>query len=220
MIINKSVVTLSNETLAKYAKAEPATIGHFRQFGFNTVSLQVSVPGRISIGRAVTLRIPSMDSVLCHKVAELMGPGDILMIDRAGDQQYACLGGGVAYSLKVKNVEAVILDGAATDIGEIQEMDLVVYYRRLSAITTRLLGTDGEINTTVNCCGATVNPGDIVVADQNGFVVLPPSEAEGELQRALEYQEGEKTLFTRLKAGDPMSEIFQAGELIRKAMSK
>lgn len=220
MIINPSKVTLSNETLRRYAGAEPATIGHFRSFGFNTKALQTSMPGSLSIGRAVTLRIPSMDSTLCHKIAEFVGPGDILMIDRAGDEHYACLGGVVAWSLKVRGVEAVILDGAATDIRELREMNLIVYYRRLSAITTRLFGTDGEINTTINCCGTIVNPGDIVVADENGFVVLPPEEAEEVMQKALDIQATEPGKRKQLEEGVAMSTLSRAGELIRAKLGQ
>jgi regulator of RNase E activity RraA len=220
MIVNPSVMTLSNETLKRYAQAEPATIGHFLNFGFNTKPLQASKPGALSLGRAVTLRIPSMDSTLCHKVAELAGPGDILLIDRAGDEQYACLGGVVAYSLKVRGLEAVILDGAATDIREIREMDLIVSYRRLSAITTRLLGVDGEINTTIDCCGAVVHPGDIVVADENGFVVLPPDKAEDILKKAIEIQGTEPAKRKSLEEGVAMSSLSRAGELIRAKMEQ
>ena len=84
-------------------------------------------------------------------------------------------GDDITLSLRVE--DGVIVDGAATDIEEIREMGLVVLYRRLSAITSCLDGAAAEINTTVSCCGVTVTPGDIIVADENGFVTLPADEA-------------------------------------------
>lgn len=60
-----------------------------------------------------------------HKVTEMVGSGDILMIDRAGDMRYAALGGVVSHALRVRKVEAVIMDGAVTDINEIREMGLL-----------------------------------------------------------------------------------------------
>ena len=215
MIINESVKTLSNEVLQKYAVVDPATIGHTRHFGFSCAEFKTSIPGAKAIGRAVTLRIPSMDSTLCHKAPEFIGKGDILVIDRAGEMNYACLGGMVAYAMKLTGVEAVILDGAATDIQEIREMGLLVFYRRLSAITTRVLGNDGELNTTVNCGGAVVNPGDIIVADENGFVALPPEEAESILRAAFERQATEPEKQAMMRSGKKLADISKANELIK-----
>ncbi len=220
MIINPNVVTLSNESLKTLKNAEPATIGHFRNFNFSTAALFSSIPDKGAIGRAVTVKLASNDSTLLHKVTEMVGPGDILLIDRVGDQQYAALGGVVSYALKVRNVEAVIVDGAATDITEIREMGLLVFYRRLSAITTRLFGLDGEINTTINCCGAVVNPGDIVLVDENGFVVLPPDEAESICKKAIEIQGTEPGKKEKLKAGECMANISRAGALIEAYFEK
>ena len=220
MIIKDSVKTLSNETLKKYRAVDPATIGHIYHFGFPSVEFRTSIPGARAIGRAVTLRVPSMDSTLCHKVPEYLGPGDILLIDRAGEMNYACLGGMVAYAMKLTGVEAVILDGAATDIQEIRDYELLLYYRRLSAITTRVLGTDGEINTTINCGGTVVNPGDIIVADENGFVALPANGAEAVLQAALERQATEPGKQEELRAGKRLADISKAGELIRAKLGQ
>ena len=221
MIINKNVVTLSNEELATCKEAEPATIGHFHNFGFNTAPFFVSLTGKRGIGRAVTVKIPSLDSTVLHKVTEMVGPGDILMIDRAGDQQYAALGGLVSYALKVRGVEAVIIDGAVTDIDEIRQMGLLVFYRRLSAITTRLCGTDGEINTTISCYGVVVHPGDIVIADENGFVVLDPSEVKSICHEAVEkHQKGEPGIRAKLDAGACMADLTMANAMIAQAMKK
>lgn len=221
MIINKNVMTLSNEELAVCLDAEPATIGHFHNFGFNTVPFFSSIPKKRVIGRAITVKIPSLDSTVLHKVTEMVGPGDILMIDRAGDQQYAALGGLVSYALKVRKVEAVIIDGAATDIDEIREMGLLVFYRRLSAITTRLAGTDGEINTTISCGGVVVNPGDIVLADENGFVVMPPDEAKALCTEAVEkHQNGEPGIRAKLDAGACMADLTRANQIIAKVMER
>ena len=149
-----------------------------------------------------------------HKVTEMVGSGDILMIDRAGDMRYAALGGVVSHALRVRKVEAVIMDGAVTDINEIREMGLLVFYRRLAPITTRLFGLDGEINTIINCCGAVVTPGDIVLADENGFVVLPPNEAEAICKKAISIQETEPSKVKKLEEGVHMASISRSQELI------
>ena len=221
IIINPSVVTLSNEQLAAYKGVEPATIGHFRSFGFSTVDLHVTKPVARVIGRAVTLRIPSMDSTLCHKIPEFIGPGDVLMVDRAGDLQYAPIGGGVAYAIAHSRPEAVILDGAMTDVAEVEELDTPFFYRRLSAITTRRLGSDGEINTPISCCGVPVNPGDIVVADRNGFVVLPPAEPPAACEEALRRQKREQeNLRPWIDSGKTLAQMSGTDDLLAKDLGK
>jgi regulator of RNase E activity RraA len=145
---------------------------------------------------------------------------DILVIDRAGEMNYACLGGVVARALILTGAEAVILDGAATDIQAIRSDGLKLFYRRLSPITTRILGQDGEINTTVNCGGTVVHPGDIVVVDENGFVALRPESAEEVLNAALDFQRAEGEKMGLLKKGTPLADISKAGEYIRAKLGK
>lgn len=220
MIINPHVITLSNEELATIKDAEPATIGHFRNFGFNTEPLFISLPGKKFTGRAMTVKLASNDSTLLHKVTEMVGPGDVLVIDRTGDYQYAALGGVVSWALHVSGVEGVIVDGAVTDIEEIREMGLAVLYRRLSAITTRLFGLDGEINTPVSCCGVMINPGDIIIADENGFVALPASEAMAVCKKAIEIQNAEHDKKDRIAKGEHMADVTHAGTLIKEYFKK
>ena len=220
MIINPNVVTLTNEELAQLKAAEPATIGHMRNFGFNTEHMFISFEGARFMGRAVTVKLASNDSTLLHKVTEMVGPGDVLVVDRAGEMQYAALGGVVAWALHVSGVEGVIIDGAVTDIAEIREMRLPVMYRRLSAITTRLFGIDGEINTTVSCCGVIVNPGDIILADENGFVALKPDEAVGLCKTAIAKQEAEPARKEQIAKGAHMAALSRADALIREYFEK
>lgn len=220
MIINPNVITLTNEELASLQAVEPATIGHVRNFGFNIEPLFISLPGKRFIGRAVTVKLAANDSTLLHKVTEMVGPGDVLVVDRAGDMQYAALGGVVAWALHVRGVEGVIIDGAVTDIAEIREMGLPVLYRRLSAITTRLFGIDGEINTTVTCCGVTVNPGDIIVADENGFVALPPTDAVATCKEAIKKQNAEPLKKEQIAKGAHMAALSRADALIKAYFEK
>ena len=86
--------------------------------------------------------------------------------------------------------------------------------------TPRLFGLDGEINTTVSCCGVTVNPGDIVVADENGFVVLSPDEALAVCKKAIEIQNAEPSKKERIAHGEHMADVTRAGALIKEYFAK
>ncbi len=107
-----------------------------------------------------------------------------------------------------------IVDGPATDVDEIEELRFPLYSRGLSAITTKLLGLGGEINTVVQCGSVAVEPGDLIVADRNGIVVLKPNEAEEVAAKALAMQEAEKSFAQELRDGKSLSSLSGANKMI------
>jgi len=137
-----------------------------------------------------------------------------VVVDRCGDTLHACWGGVVTLAARLKGVAGAVIDGPATDADEIKEIGLPVYCRGISAITTKLLGLAGEINTAVQCGGVSVQPGDLILADANGVLVLRPSEAAAVAQEALARQESEKKLLAGLKAGKDLPALTRANSLI------
>jgi len=105
-------------------------------------------------------------------------PGDIVVVDRMGDQRHACWGGGVTIAAKAAGALAGVVDGPCTDLSEIQESDFPVWSRGISPITTRLYNLGGGLNIPVSCGGVPVLPGDVVLADESGVLVLRRDEAE------------------------------------------
>ncbi len=93
-------------------------------------------------------------------------------------------------------------------------MNFPLYYKGLTALTTKLLGYGGEINTVIQCGGMVVEPGDLIVAHSNGILVLDPKIAMPLGERALSMQEQEKELIARLEAGEYLPQIMGADSLI------
>jgi regulator of RNase E activity RraA len=205
--------------LEKLGRAETATIGHIRQQGFADRRIQAVIPGRRIAGTAVTLAIPGQDSALLHHVLGLLRPGDVLVIDRLGDDTYACLGGGVAVAAKASGATAAIVDGPCTDFSEIRQEDFPVWCRGAAPVTTRLYAIGGAFNTPINCGGATVHPGDAVLADESGVLFLPPAEAEGLADWALAKAAGEPKTHARLRAGEKLGDISGASTLVLQKLS-
>lgn len=216
MIINPNVKSLSDDTVQRFIEVEPATVGHFCNFGFVNQEYKTSLENVRLAGRAVTLKIPSLDSTLCHKVIEMAGPGDVIVVDRCGDSKHACWGAAVTVAAKAAGINGAIVDGAVTDILDIKREQFHVFYQRLSALTTKLLGIDGEINTPVNFGGVTVNPGDLVLADVNGIVIIPPKDAELILEKALFEQHKEIGQFQKLREGMPLAALSGANRFLEK----
>ncbi|MBA7523604.1 4-carboxy-4-hydroxy-2-oxoadipate aldolase [subsurface metagenome] len=215
MIINKKVEKINKDIIERYKEVEPATIGHFRNFGFMSSALKPIFDEIKLVGTAVTLRIPSMDSTLCHKILEIADEGNIIVVDRCGDSEYACWGGGVTLAARQRHISGAIIDGAITDIIEIKKEKFPIYYRSVSALTTKLLGIDGEINTTIQCGGVVVNPGDLILGDANGVVVISPKDAEFILKKALKMQKDEEKLVEKIKEGEMLAHLSGADDLIK-----
>lgn len=201
-------------------RVETATIGHVLHSGFVDPAIRAVLPDKRVAGTAVTLRIPGPDSTLLHHVLSLVRPGDFLVIDRAGDTRHACWGGVVTNAGKVAGVVGGVIDGPATDFSEVRLCEMPLWCRGPSSITTKLLGLEGAFNVPVTVGGQTVSPGDAVLADESGVVILRREEAEAIARRALDMQEREITLLERIYKGEKLADISGATRMVEAAMER
>lgn len=206
--------------LAQLEQVETATLGHMRLTGFadrNIQALAADQPRRAGV--AVTLALPSMCSTLMHYAVSHLRPGDMLVVDRLGDDRHACLGGAVARAAKLAGAVGVVIDGPVTDSSEVLEEGLPVWCRGVSALTTRRLGLGGTFNRPISCGNAPVLAGDIVLADGSGVVFLPPGEAGGEAEAAIARQGRVDRTMTRLQEGERLGAITGVVEEIEQLVS-
>jgi regulator of RNase E activity RraA len=211
---------LDAKLVAKLEKAEPATIGHFRNSGFMDPAIRAMQPDLRIAGPAVTVRAPGMDGTIVGYALGQVRRGDVLVIDRAGDHRHAAFGGLVAYACKVAGLAGVIIDGVATDIGEVRKYGVPLWCRGLSAVTTKRIGLAGEFCVPVSCGGVAVHPGDVIIADECGIVVLDRAEAEAAAERAISMQEAETKSRARLDAGEKLPDISGATKVLQEALAK
>lgn len=193
---------LDKNALLRLQAAEPATVGHFREHGFVHRGIKAITSVARTVGTAVTVKAYGMDGAVLHHALGQLRPGDFLVIDRAGDDAIACIGGASALAAAMRGAVGIIVDGCVTDIEELREIGLPIWARGLSARTTRSDGLRGTFCRPVECGGITVQPGDAVLADENGILVLPPDEMDAAATRAVLMQEQEKTTLARLRTGD------------------
>lgn len=100
-----------------------------------------------------------------------------------------------------------VIDGFVTDRSTIPDAGFPVWCRGRSPITTKPRGIGGDINVTIHCGGVSVHPGDMVLADESGVVVLNPSEDQAHIDRAPRMREDELVILDRLRAGETLAEI-------------
>ena len=171
--------TIPAHVIEGFKAIPPPTIGHARLSGFMDSGIKPLYRlGEVVVGRAVTAKLTPGDVTYTRPAIEALGPGDFLVMDLGGDQRVAAGGEMTSLAAQVRGAVGVIIDGLCTDLLEISEARMPTWSRGMSALVGRRLDHHGGINVPIQCGGVLVNPGDLVVADDNGIVVITPAEAE------------------------------------------
>jgi len=137
--------------------------------------------GRIA-GPAFTVRTARHDNLMVHAAIYRAEPGDVIVVE-AGDDAMAVAGGNVCAIAQKRGVAGFVIDGVIRDIGESRAKGFPLFARGRSPIPGAKEGP-GEINHTIRCGGVVVHPGDVVIADDEGIVVVPLAMAEEVLKKA------------------------------------
>jgi len=190
MRIEPRVQGVTPELLELYREVSPSTIGHLTDFGFLKGLRPLFRPIRL-LGNAVTVRIPHIDATAIRHALELAEPGDVLVVDMSGDDQRACWGEFRTYAALRKKLAGAIVSGCVSDVRALSALGFPVYSTGVSALTTRSLELEGEVNVPISVCGASVNPGDLIVGDDDGVFAVDPRQAERFGLAALEKQRKE-----------------------------
>ncbi len=151
-------------------------------------------------GSAVTVFSHPGDNWMIHVAAEVVQPGDVLIVACSSENTDGAFGELLATSLKARGAKGVILDVGCRDAAEISEMKFPVWSRAISAKGT-VKATVGSVNVPVVCAGAQVMPGDVVVADDDGVVIVPRKNAARVAQAGLEREAKEAANREKLRSG-------------------
>lgn len=216
--IHQPAQQLSSDLIAMMAQTETATIGHILHHGFCASAIAPVIANKHIAGTAFTVRIAGADSATLHYALTMVRPGDVLVIDRCGDESHACWGGVVACAAKYAGVAAAVIDGKATDFAEIRTQDMPVWCRGTSSKTTKFIGLGGALNVPVSVGGVTVMPGDGIICDNNGVVVLKPDEIEPVCTQAIAMQDNEASVLARIRAGERLADISGATAMVEASL--
>jgi RraA family protein len=152
-------------------------------------------------GPACTVKVFPGDNLMVHKSLDIAQPGDIVVVDAGGSPMNAVLGDLISTKARHRGIAGFVVDGLIRDLPDIMELDFPVFARGTTPIGPLHRGP-GEINYPICCGGVVVNPGDIVVGDAAGVVVVPREIAEELLQRAQSHKEANAAYFASVRRGD------------------
>lgn len=215
--INEMPPVLDDKLLSLLSQCETPTIGHFETTGFLDPQIRALLPKAKVAGVAVTLSLPNDDGTILNHAFRLFRPGDVLVIDRQGDNQHACWGEVLTVAAKEIGIAGVIINGLATDISAIKKMQFPVWAKGVSALTTKLTGKGGSINQPITIGNEKIFPGNIVLADENGIVIMKKERVKKITETALLLQHQEEALLTKIRQGAILPDLTRATELIEKA---
>ena len=164
------------------------------------------------VGRAVTVRIMAAGMLksehhLGVHAIDAASSGDIIIIDNHGDTENNCWGEILSMGAKMKEVSGVVVDGAARDIDMCEEFEFPVYARGTVPITARGRIMQESVNEVIRIGNVQVRPGDIVMADINGVVIIPVEKLDEVLEVAEQISHKEKAMVAELKKGVPIIEV-------------
>ncbi|MGF0096155.1 RraA family protein [Peptoniphilus sp. SGI.035] len=152
------------------------------------IKLVSSPKAQMMCGPALTVKCRAGDNLALHAALNICEEGDVLVVSNEEDNTRALMGEVMmAYLYEIKKVAGIVLDGPIRDIDEIGHWDFPVYCTGTTPGGPYKEGP-GEINVPISCGGISVNPGDIILADPDGVVVIPKNDAEFILEDAKEFK--------------------------------
>ena len=152
-------------------------------------------------GTAVTVLCHAGDNLMLHAAIEIVKPGDVLVVGTTSESTDGMFGDLLAVSCRAHGVEGLVIDAGVRDTADITAMQFPVWSKAISAQGT-VKNTAGHVNVPIICGGTTVNPGDVIVGDADGVVVVQREAAVEVVRLAGERVKKEETTRERLRVGE------------------
>lgn len=199
--VRSSFLRLDDELVRRFAEFDSPDISDQlnRLYALSSAIHCVTGDHKV-VGLACTVKVFPGDNLMVHKSLDVAHPGDVVVVDAGASSMNAALGGLISTKATHRRIAGFVVDGYVRDLPEILPLDFPVFARGTTPVGPLHRGP-GEINYPICCGGVVVNPGDVVVADGFGVVVVPRENAEEVLGRLDAYKEKNREYFAGVKKG-------------------
>ncbi|MFD3686323.1 4-carboxy-4-hydroxy-2-oxoadipate aldolase/oxaloacetate decarboxylase [Nocardiopsis sp. NPDC058631] len=216
-VVHRSIERTAPETVEELSGFGVATVHEAQgRTGLLRPYIRPVYPQARLCGTAVTVLLQPGDNWMFHVVAEQIRPGDVVVAGCTTESEDGFFGELLATSFRARGAVGLIIDGGCRDAAELAEMDFPVFSRAINAKGT-VKATLGSVNVPVTVANALVHPGDVVVADADGVVVVPRTSAPDVAEAARRREENEVSKRARFQSGELGLDIYGMREKLTAA---